>query len=82
MIRVALFDGDCASFIREKFPPFFVSAAIGQCDRGRRAAPAGLAAMALPPGNHEHDLAFRGMGFVMCKQLAGSAAAELFEFFC
>src|SRR6476620_3428922 len=38
--------------------------------------------MSLSPGDHHHDFAFRGMGLVMCEELAGGAAAELLKFFC
>ena len=34
------------------------------------------------PGDHEHDLALRRMGLVMCQEFAGRSAPKLLEFFC
>lgn len=84
LIWVAGFDGDHASFIREKFL-LFCFCRDRQTDRvaalrspRRHIAPR----CPLAPGNHEHDLAFRRMSFVMCEKLAGNPAAEFLEFLC
>ena len=36
----------------------------------------------LCPRDQQHNLALRWMGLIMCKKLAGGAAAEFLEFLC
>ena len=60
--------------------PRFVTQGAGRVGALRRPDAAALAS--LPFRDHEHDLAFGRMGFVMCEELAGGAAAEFLEFLC